>query len=348
MRSILFILIITAVTAISGCKPMKEKITYPQANKDSIVDVYFGQEIADPYRWLEDDNSEATASWVKAENEITAAYLEKIPFRPALKSRLETIWNYPKLGVPFKRGGRYFYFKNDGLQNQSVLFMQENLGDEAVVLLDPNKFSEDGTIALGNVSPSKDGKYLAYSISRGGSDWNEIVVMDISTRELLTDTIKWVKFSGISWFQDGFFYSAYDAPEEGKALSGSNQFHKVYYHKLGSNQADDKLIFSDPQNPLRNFYAYLTEDQEYLMISESESTSGNALYVKKTNNMKANFVKIANGFDYEYSVIDHLGDQLLVVTNESAQKKQLVAIDPKKPESSNRIPAGCQLQSFLF
>lgn len=335
MKRNLFILSIVAMMIVSGCMPERQKIQYPDTKRDTVVDVYFETEVADPYRWLEDDQSAETAAWVAAQNAVTADYLSKIPFRTALKERLETIWNYPKLGVPFKKGGRYFFFKNDGLQNQSVLYMQQNIGDEPVVLLDPNAFSADGTIALGNISPSDDGRFLAYSISRGGSDWNEILVMDIESRQLMTDTIKWVKFSGISWFENGFYYSAYDEPKAGAALSGSNQFHKVYYHTLGSKQQADQLIFEDKNNPLRNFGAYLTEDKAYLIISESESTSGNALYVKETAEPKGSFVKIADGFEYDYGVVDHLGDRLLVVTNHGAAKKQLVLIDPKQPEPEN-------------
>lgn len=335
MKRNLFIVPIVFVMIVSGCMPERQNIKYPETKKDTVVDVYFGTEVSDPYRWLEDDQSAETAAWVQAENKITFDYLSKIPFRDALKQRLETIWNYPKLGVPFKKGGRYFFFKNDGLQNQSVLYMQQNLGDEPEVLLDPNGFSADGTIALGSISPSDDGRYLAYSISRGGSDWNEIVVMDIQSREMISDTINWVKFSGISWFNNGFYYSAYDAPKAGEALSGSNQFHKIYYHTLGTSQSDDQLIFHDPNNPLRNFYAYLTEDKAFLMVAESESTSGNALYAKKTDQPDNQFVKIAEGFEFDYSVVDHLDNQLLVVTNFNAAKKQLVLIDPQQPEPEN-------------
>ena len=312
-----------------------QQITYPETRKDDTKDDYFGTIVSDPYRWLEDDNSKETAEWVAAQNKITRAYLENIPFRDALEKRLETIWNYPKSGVPFKKGGRWYIFKNDGLQNQSVLYTMNDPAEEPQVLLDPNNFSEDGTIALAGLSPSDDGKYLAYSISRGGSDWNEIVVMNLSDRSMLADTIKWVKFSGISWFRDGFFYSAYDAPEEGMELKGSNEFHKVFYHKLGSPQTNDQLIFDDKENPQRNFYAYLTEDKQFLMISESQATSGNALYVKNTNNMQSDFIKIADGFEKEYSVADHLDGKLMVVTNDEAPMNKVMLVDPENPDKSN-------------
>jgi len=309
---------------------------YPAASKVDTVDVYFGHQVADPYRWLEDDNSAQTAEWVKAENDITFDYLSKIPFREDLKKKLTKIWNYPKYGVPFQKAGRLFYFKNDGVQNQSVLYMQQNLEAEPEVLLDPNLLSPDGTIALSSIGISKDGKYFAYSISRGGSDWNEIYVMEIDSRKMLDDHIEWVKFSGISWKSDGFFYSSYDKPKEGDELSGRNRFHKVYYHKLGTPQSSDQLVFEDKENESRNFYAYLTDDEEYVFISESESTSGNSLYAAKANDIKnLQFKKIAEGFDYEYSIIDHVGDELLMKTNHEAPKSKVVLVDFNKPEIEN-------------
>ncbi|MBG0782976.1 MAG: S9 family peptidase [Bacteroidales bacterium] len=312
-----------------------QQILYPETRKDDVKDDYFGTVVSDPYRWLEDDNSAETAAWVAAQNKITRAYLDAIPFRSALEKRLETIWNYPKSGVPFKKGGRWYIFKNDGLQNQSVLYTMNDPAEEPQLLLDPNNFSKDGTIALGSLSPSDDGKHLAYSISRGGSDWNEIVVMKLNDQSMLADTVKWVKFSGISWFRDGFFYSSYDAPDEGMALKGSNEFHKVYYHKLGTPQEADQLIFDDKKNPLRNFYAYLTDDKQFLMISESQATSGNALYVKNTADMASNFIKLAEGFDYEYSVVDHIDGKLIIVTNENAPLNKLMLVDPQNPDKAN-------------
>ncbi|NOU47876.1 MAG: S9 family peptidase [Bacteroidales bacterium] len=324
-----------SIISFSSIYAQNMAINYPETTKGNVTDSYFETVVADPYRWLEDDNSVETAGWVAAQNNITNAYLNEIDFRPALKSRLEKIWNYPKLGVPFKKGDNYFFFKNDGMQNQSVLYMRKSLDAEPVMLLDPNNLSADGTIALGGMSVSKDAKYLGYSISRGGSDWNEICVMEIESRTMLKDSVHWVKFSGISWFKNGFFYSAYDAPAEGQALSGSNQFHKVFYHSLGTNQSEDKLIFEDKENPLRNFYAYLTEDEEYLMVSESESTSGNALYVKKTSEMDKPFQKIAAGFEFEYNVVDHLNDEFLIVTTDHAPLKKLVLVDPQNPSGEN-------------
>ncbi len=335
MKNLLIISLMIGLMMMLSCENSGFDGEYPETKKSDVVDVYFETEVSDPYRWLEDDNSEETAEWVAAQNAITQDYLNRIPFRDALRNRLETIWNYPRIGVPFKKGGKYFYFKNDGLQNQSVLYMQTSLDAEPEVLLDPNSFSDDGTIALSNMSLSNNGQYLAYGISRGGSDWTEIVIMQIEDRSMLSDTVKWVKFSGISWFENGFYYSSYDPPKPGEALSGANSFHKIYYHELGTPQSADQLIFQDTENPQRNFYAGLTDDERFLIVSESESTSGNALYVKDNSLPNAGFVKIAAGFTYDYSVVDHLDGKLLVKTNDDAPMQRLVLIDPANPANEN-------------
>lgn len=333
MKSHALFLFVTSLFIISGCmQNQKSKIHYPTAKKTDTVDVYFGHQVADPYRWLEDDNSPETEAWVEAENKITFDYLSKIPFRNKLEEHLKEIWNYPKYRVPFKKGNRYFLFKNDGIQNQDVLYMMNDLESEPELLLDPNTLSKDGTIALADVSVSKDGKYLAYSISSGGSDWNEIYVMEIDTRRLLNDHIEWVKFSGISWKGNGFFYSAYDEPDEEDVLSGQNRFHKVYYHRLDTPQAEDLLVFNNPEKPLRNYHGYATEDEQFIIIVETESTSGNALYAAKAGNIgKMKFKKLADGFDYDYMVIGHMGDELIVQTNDHAPKGKVIKIDMANP-----------------
>ncbi|MCD4735510.1 MAG: prolyl oligopeptidase family serine peptidase [Bacteroidales bacterium] len=308
---------------------------YPETAKVDTVDEYFGKKVSDPYRWLEDDNSEETAAWVEAENMVTFGYLEQIPYRQKLEERLTQIWDYPKYGVPFKEGKNYFFFKNDGLQNQSVLYIRETLDAEPKVFLDPNAFSEDGTIALSNLSFCKEGRYMAYSIAKSGSDWNEIFVMEVASQNKLDDHLEWVKFSGISWAGDGFYYSRYDEPGEGDELSGKNEFHKVYFHKLGTTQAEDKLIYKNDEYPLRNYYGGTTEDETYLILSESESTSGNSLYVNKLDGKQDGFTKIADGFDYEYNVVDNVGDKLLIMTNENAPKWQLVLVDPADPDKES-------------
>ncbi len=335
MNTSFLIIFCSLLAFITGCKPQTQKITYPEAKRSDVTDVYFGVEVADPYRWLEDPNSAETAEWVIAQNNLTNAHLDAIPFRSALRSRFEAIWNFPRYGVPFKKGNRYFFFKNDGLQNQSVLYMQEDLDAQAEILLDPNKFAADGTIALGDVSPSPDGNYLAFSISRGGSDWNEILIMEIASRKIFPDTIKWVKFSDISWQGNGFYYSAFDAPLPGEALSGKNIFHKVYYHKLGTSQSADQIIFQDKKNPKRNFFTSVTSDERFLMISEAETTSGNALYVKDSYAKNPEFVKIAEGFNYDHTPIDHIDGKVLVFTNNQAPMGKLVLIDPANPAPEN-------------
>lgn len=311
------------------------RINYPRTKKVAQVDTYFGVEVADPYRWLEDDNSPETAEWVKAQNDVTFAYLESIPFRGKIRERLAQVWNYPRYSSPFRAGKYYFFYKNDGMQNQSVLYIQEGLEGEPRVFLDPNTFSEDGTVALSGLSISHDDRYLAYTISRAGSDWSEAKVIEIETQTELDDHIKWIKFSGISWHGNGFYYSRYDEPKAAEAFSGKNEFHKVYYHKLGSSQSDDILVYQNTKYPLRNYGASVTEDERFLVIYETESTSGNALYVKDLRNPNSAFRQIAIGFEKDYWVIDNIGDKLLVLTNYGAPRKQLVLIDPENPQPSD-------------
>ncbi len=338
MKNFKLLIILIALAIITSCTMQQKKIVpapYPVANKTDQTDDYFGTKVADPYRWLEDDNSQETAEWVKAENEVTFGYLSQIPFREKIKERLTKIWDYPKYGVPFKQGGKYFFSKNDGLQNQSVIYIMNDLNSEPEVFLDPNKFSDDGTIALADFSISKDGKYCGYSIAKSGSDWNEIYIMEVESRKKLDDDLNWVKFSGISWKGDGFYYSRYDKPAEGVALSGKNEFHKVYFHKVGTPQSDDLLIYKNDEKPLRNYYASTTEDESYLIIYESEATSGNSVYVKKLDGTQKDFVQIAFGFEDEYMVLDNLGDKLLIKTNHKAPKYRLILVDMANPAEEN-------------
>ncbi|MDO9511796.1 MAG: prolyl oligopeptidase family serine peptidase [Bacteroidales bacterium] len=323
------------------------KIDYPITQKGEQTDEYFGNDVADPYRWLENDTSAETGEWVKAQNEVTFSYLATIPFRNALQERLTKIWDYPKFGVPFKKAGNYFYFKNDGMQNQSVLYVQNGLDGDARVLLDPNKLAEDGTSALASLSVSNDGKYLGYCIAKAGSDWNDIYVLEVETGKVLEDHIEWVKFSGISWKGDGFYYSCYDAPALGLALSNKNEFHKVFYHKLGNTRDKDIKVWEDTKNPLRNFYAQVTEDERFLVISESESTSGNRMYVIDLNVKNAKPVQIGSSFDFDYNVVDNVGDDLLVITNEGAPRRQLVKVNLSKPASSDWLTIIPQKEEVL-
>ena len=332
MKTIIYSLLFITIIAMISCtqKPKIKVEAYPQTKKTDVTDTYFGTEVADPYRWLENDTSAETAEWVKQQNMVTFGYLEQIPFRDKINERLTKLWNYPKYGVPFKEGDNYFYFKNNGLQNQMVLYIQKELGGDAEVFLDPNTFSEDGTIALSGLDFSKDGKYLAYGISESGSDWQKYLVMEVESREMLDDKILWAKFSGISWKDDGFYYSRYDEPASGMEFSSVNEYHKVYYHKVGTPQQEDILIYENPEYPLRNYYAQTTEDERFLILYETESTYGNSLYFKDLESDQTEFIELAPGFEYEYGVIDNLGDALLIKTNHNAPKNKLALVNLKK------------------
>ncbi len=334
MKKLHIILTVFALFSIIACK-QQIKVTYPETAKVDTVNDYFGTQVADPYRWLENDTSAETEAWVIAENAVTDAYLAQIPYREKVRERLEKIWDYPKYGVPFQEENYFFFFKNDGLQNQSVLYIKNGIDGEPEVLLDPNTFSEDGTIALAGLSVSRDAKYLAYSLATSGSDWNEIHVMEIEGKKELKDILNWVKFSGMSWEKDGFYYSRYDEPVKGLEYSNKNEYHKVFYHKVGTPQAEDILIFQDLKYPLRNYGASVTEDEHFLILYQSESTSGNAMYFKDLTKKNSTFQPLVTGFENDYSVVDNLGDQLLVVTNYEAPKKMLVLMDPNHPESDN-------------
>lgn len=311
------------------------QIVYPVTAKDNVVDTYFGVQVKEPYRWLENDTSKATSAWVKAQNKVTNDYLSQIPFRSALKKRLIALTNYPKYGSPFKKNGQYFFFKNNGLQNQSVLYRQATLTSEPEVLLDPNTFSTDGTVALHAQSFSKNGKYLGYSISRSGSDWNEIFVMEVATRQILPDHINWSKSSGISWQGDGFYYSAYDAPEPGKEYSNKNEYEKVYYHRVGQSQSQDQLIYENRKFPLRECYPIVTDDEKYLFITETETTTGNELLIKDLSVPDAKFELLAPGFDNDYSVVDHFNGKIYLLTNWKAPNQRLMEVDPAHPAQEN-------------
>lgn len=313
-------------------------VAYPKTKKDSTVkDNYFGTIIEDPYRWLENDTSEQTLEWVKAENEVTFGYLGKIPFRDKIKSRLTEIWNYPKYSTPFKEGGYYFFYKNDGLQNQSVLYFHKALEDEPQVLIDPNKLSTDGTTSLSGFSVSKDGKYAGYSLSEGGSDWQTIYVMSLPDKKELPDKIKWVKFSGISWYKDGFFYSRFPAPS-GSELSTANSYQKVYYHKMGTTQDQDQLVYEDEANPLYGHYAGVSEDERWLILVSTTGTYGNTLKVKDLNaGMNANWISIVDDFKNESSVVDNEGDDIYLMTNIDADKYRVVKVNTKNPDRKNWV-----------
>ena len=339
-------LFIVCSALMLSCAPKNQKLSYPMTEKVDTVDVYFGTEVADPYRWLENDTTAATAEWVEAQNVITNNYLSQIPFRKQLLDRLTNLTNYEKIGTPFKKNGKYYFFKNDGLQNQSVLYSQETLDSEPIVFLDPNTLSTDGTVALTGVRFSKDGKYAAYTISRSGSDWTEIYVMDVANRQLLDDHIEWAKFSSASWQGDGFYYSAYDAPVEGKEFSNVNENHKIYYHKIGTSQADDKLVYQNPKEPKRFYSASTSEDERFLFIYESGAGRGNNVFMKDlTKNTP--IVQLTTNFDYQYSPIEVIGDKIYFVTNYNAPKYRVMVADAKNPKLENWVELIPESESVL-
>ena len=327
------ILFIAMMTMLSSAFA---QIKYPETKKVDQVDDYFGTKVSDPYRWLEDDKSAETAAWVAAENKVTQDYLSKIPFREQVRKRLEEMWNYPKYSSPFKEGEYYYYYKNDGLQNQSILYRQPGLNGTPEIFIDPNKMSKDGTAAVSTPSFTKNKKYAAYMIAQAGSDWQEAYVMDVATKKVLDDKIQWIKFSGLSWKgDDGFYYSRYPEADETKKMTNQNQNQKLYYHKLGTPQSEDVLIYEDKEHPLRSVGGGLTEDERFLLIHQSEGTSGSQIWVKDMKNPNSSFILLIKGFDTNAGVIDNDGDRLLVRTNADAPNYKVVSIDPKNPSKEN-------------
>ncbi len=322
----------------AGCSNMKtiKLMPYPTTERGEVVDNYFGTEVADPYRWLEDDNSDATAAWVEAQNAVTQDYLSQIPFRGAIRERLTELWNYPKESAPAKHGDWWYYAYNDGLQNQSVIYRTQEPGTPGEVFLDPNTLSDDGTVALAAMSFSKDGRYFAYSAAASGSDWVEIRVINTADKSLAEDRIEWVKFSGAVWAPDseGFYYSAYDAPEKG-VFSSQNQFQKVYYHKLGTPQTADRLIYEDKAHPLRYFSAWPSEDGKWLFVVGSEGTSGTEILYKKVSDAK--FRTLLPGFDADYDIAECRNDQLYYRTNRGASNYALRRIDLNDPAKRETV-----------
>ena len=337
MKSYLLILIsCLTFIACSSDQNKRSNYNYPETRKDTtVIDDYFGTQVADPFRWLEDDNSPETEVWVKAQNSVTNAYLGKIKSRIKLKQQLTKLWNYESIGTPSKHGDYYIYSKNNGKQNQSVYYIKRGENGTEEILLDPNALSEGGTTSIGSLSVSKDYKHLAYTISKAGSDWKDIVVMDLNTRELITDNVSWVKFSGISWHKNGFYYSGYKAPEKGKEFSNKNEYHKVFYHELGTAQTTDKIVFEDTTHPLRNHSGWATEDNHFLIITASEGTSGNTMYVKDLTKNNSEFVTLVNDFDNDSYVIDNLGDTLLIYTNYNAPNKRVAYTLLDSPTKEN-------------
>ncbi|WP_101688789.1 prolyl oligopeptidase family serine peptidase [Dysgonomonas massiliensis] len=312
---------------------VKQKITYPETRKGDVVDVYFGDSVADPYRWLEDDRSPETEAWVKAQNEVTFGYLSKIPYRDQISKQLEDMWNYERISAPSKQGDYTYYFKNDGLQNQSIIYRKDDKGQEEI-FLDPNKFSADGTTSLGGMSFSEDGSLFAYAISEGGSDWRKIIVMDAKTKEIVGDTLIDVKFSGMSWYKnDGFYYSSYDKPE-GSELSAKTDQHKLYYHKLGTAQKEDKVIFG---GDIKRRYVggYVTDDNRFLVITAANSTYGNELYIKDLSAANSPIKTIVDNYNSSNYILDNKGDVLYISTDMDAPNSKVVTVNINAPQPKN-------------
>ena len=330
-------MILLALLILSvSCKNMSNnKIEYPETKKIAFADTIFGTIVADPYRWLEDDMSAETAEWVKEQNAVTFGYLEKIPYRTEINERLKKMWNYEKYGLPHREGDFIYFSKNDGLQNQFVIYRQKEGGDPEV-FLDPNKFSADGTTSLGEMGFSKDGTRLAYSISEGGSDWRKIIVMDAVTKELLGDTLVDVKFSDLAWQgNEGFFYSGYDRPKRSE-LSAMTDHHKLFYHKAGTKQAEDKVVFGADVKR-RYVGGSVTEDGRYLIVTASVSTTGNELYIKDLFRKSEDFKAVVTNFDNNHYVVDNAGSKLYIYTNLNAPNGKVVTADAEKPEVENWI-----------
>ncbi|WP_233588584.1 MULTISPECIES: prolyl oligopeptidase family serine peptidase [Flavobacterium] len=324
---------VTSAMATFGQNPNPKPLTYPTTSKGETVDVYFDTKLPDPYRWLEDDKSAETGAWVKAQNEVTYGYLAQIPFRDVLKSRMEKLWNYEKIGAPFKEGNFTYYYKNNGLQNQSVLYRKDAKGTETV-FLDPNTFSKDGTTSLGGLDFSKDGSKVAYAISEGGSDWRKVIIMDAISQKIIEDTIVDVKFSGVSWRgNEGFYYSSYDKPK-GSELSAKTDQHKLYFHKLGTAQKQDQVIFGADQKR-RYVGGGVTEDDHYLVITASNSTYGNELYIKDLTKSNSPIVTIVDNFKSDNNIIENEGGKLFIETDLNAPNKRIVTVDVKNPKPEN-------------
>ncbi len=314
-------------------------LSYPSTKSVDHVDAYHGVKVADPYRWLEDDTSADTAAWVEAQNKVTFAYLDKIPYRAALTTRLKSLYDYAKFGSPSRKGDYYFFSKNDGLQNQSVLYIQKGLNGTPEVLIDPNTWSVDGTVRLAGFAPSKDARLAVYGVSRSGSDWQEYNVMDLSTQRVLSDRVEWVKVSSIAWRGNGFYYSRYPQPEKGKELSSINENHQVYYHRIGTPQSADELVFSDPKNPQRFHTLDTTEDERFAVLDVSDrgtGKQGNAVFVQDLSKPGSKFMPlIPNIGDDTYQVLESVRGELIVFTDNNAPNGRVVRIDPANPAPAN-------------
>ena len=337
MKGILSVFMLLAIVINSSFAQKANKgIKYPSSKKQNVIDMFYGTKVVDPYRWLEDGQSDQTKKWITEQNELTQSYIKKISFREKINKRLNKLWNYEKRSTPFKGGNYYFQFQNNGLQDQHVLYYSDNSDGPFTVFLDPNKMSTDGSVALHSTSVSNDGKYLAYGVSHSGSDWTEFYIKDVEENRILSDHIKWSKYSNASWYKDGFYYQKFDEPMEGEnALTATNTFAKIYYHRVGKPQLEDKLIFSDPQNPKRYFDTYVTPDERFLVIYGHGATAGNIVIVKDLSIPNALLSMIIDNFDNDHSIIGNIGEELLMLTNYDAPNYRLVRINPKQTHPRN-------------
>ena len=323
-----------AATAMLSSIDAVAQVTYPKAPKDNTVDVYFGEKVADPYRWLEDDMSAQTAEWVDAENAVTRKYLDNIPMRKNILKRLKETANYEKIGIPFKRQGKWYVYRNNGLQNQSVLYQMDSPTADTSkqrVWLDPNALSTDGTVALKGIYFSHNGRYMAYVISRSGSDWEEIYVKDCQTGRDIDDHIVWAKFTGATWLGDGFYYSAYDAPEKGRETSAKNSVQKIYYHKIGTPQSEDQLFFMNPTQPLRFYNVDIDHDEKVMTLNEGGMDNGNNLYVRDLTKPNSQFIQMCSDTRFRYSTVETVGKKMYILTNAGAPKYRLMVADVDRP-----------------
>ena len=334
-KMVLMFILLSVVLAFAACQKEAAKLAYPVTKKVDQVDDYFGTKVADPYRWLEDDNAEEVKAWVQGQNAVTFGYLDTIPYRPKIKARLTEIFNYPRYSSPFRAGEYYFFYKNDGLQNQSVCYIQKGLDGTPEVFLDPNVLSADGTVRASLIGASNDDRYVAVSRGEAGSDWTELRVMEIATKQELPDRVQWVKFSGAAWKGDGFFYSGYDKPAPGEELKGKNEFMKVFYHTLGDPQEKDSIVYEDKEHPLRTYGAGTTEDEKCLFIILSEGTSGSEVYIRDLTKKDAKFDLLVKGFAYDSAPFEVIDGKVLVYTNVDAPNYRVVLIDPKNPAKEN-------------
>jgi prolyl oligopeptidase len=326
---------ILALLLLVNSQLYAQPLKYPESKKANTVDNYFGTEVADPYRWMEDDQANLTKLWVNAENKVTQDYLAQIPFRDSLKSKMKELWSFIRYQTPFRSGDNYLYYRQDPNSNQPMLFYMRSLRHVPMSLLDVNKLSADGTVSFTQTSPSKDGIHVAFQVAESGSDWNKIRIKEVKTLKSLPEVLIGIKFSNISWWKDGFFYSRYEIPSNENMLTAKNENHKVYYHKLNTEQSQDSLVFEDKEHPLRSFNAIVSDNDRYLIISGSESTSGNNILIKDLLNPNKPAIKVVEGFENDFEFIGFINENAVFFTNYNAPKKKLILINPEQPLTKN-------------